>query len=244
MMIVFAKLMACCSCTFITKNVWSIVNNIDNFAGMNWCKFIVYQLWHSANKWKEPGCSKKTVYGCPALLVVSILCSNYVFSAAVKMMCIHSLVQWCFVQLLEKISVSVCNLSCTAYSLSRFIITKFASLIFFMIRSGPLLSCYWLSLAMVLKEWSARIQKRRCPSEWKKLTESLRVLSVMHFLSECHSATAIFISWEQYRSALRSSSFLHFQFSRLLREDWSACLWIGSLTGAFLNEFGHSFLVQ
>ena len=60
------------------------------------------------------------------------------FSAAVKIMCIHSLVQWCFVQLLEKISVSVCNLSCTAYPLSRFVITKFSSLIFFMIRSGPL----------------------------------------------------------------------------------------------------------
>lgn len=47
-----AKLIACCSCTFITKNVWSIVNNIDNFAGMNWCRFIVDQLLPYANKWK------------------------------------------------------------------------------------------------------------------------------------------------------------------------------------------------
>jgi hypothetical protein len=34
------------------------------------------------------------------------------------------------------------------------------------------------------------------------------------------------------------------EFSPLLVFKAAACLWIGSLTGAFMNEFGHSFLVQ
>ncbi|CAL4907786.1 unnamed protein product [Urochloa decumbens] len=73
MMIVFDKLLACRSSIFITAHAWRLVQNIDNFGDMNWCKFTVNQLWHSARKWKEPGGNKNVVYGCPAFLVMLYL---------------------------------------------------------------------------------------------------------------------------------------------------------------------------
>lgn len=88
MMIVFAKLLACSSSFYVNKSAWGMVENIYNFGNMNRCKFTLNQLRYSASMWKKPGGRKSTVFGCPAFLVVSILCNNYIFFSAVKMLSI------------------------------------------------------------------------------------------------------------------------------------------------------------
>ncbi|CAL4907784.1 unnamed protein product [Urochloa decumbens] len=71
MMIVLSKLLACDSNLFIRDKVWSMVQSIDNFGDMNWCKFTVDNLKYSANLWKSG--MKSYAFGCSALIVMYYL---------------------------------------------------------------------------------------------------------------------------------------------------------------------------
>ncbi|TVU19035.1 hypothetical protein EJB05_35161 [Eragrostis curvula] len=73
MMVVLAKLLACNYNLYITEYIWGMVQNIDNFGNMNWCKFVVEHLRHSARLWKKCGGKKNSVHGCTALLVMYYL---------------------------------------------------------------------------------------------------------------------------------------------------------------------------
>ncbi|CAL5094562.1 unnamed protein product [Urochloa decumbens] len=71
MMVVLSKLLACDSNLFIRDKVWSMVQSIDNFGDMNWCKFTVDNLKYSASLWNSG--MKSYAFGCSALIVMYYL---------------------------------------------------------------------------------------------------------------------------------------------------------------------------
>ncbi|KAL6620116.1 hypothetical protein ACP70R_035255 [Stipagrostis hirtigluma subsp. patula] len=87
MMIVFAKLLACNTNFFISSSVWSLVQDIDNFGNMDWCKFVVNHLWYSASMWKKQDGNRTAVYGCCAFLVIFYLDN---LNCTLKMRCVDT----------------------------------------------------------------------------------------------------------------------------------------------------------
>ncbi|CAN6328522.1 unnamed protein product [Urochloa humidicola] len=71
MMVVLSKLLACDYSLFINTKIWSMVQSIDNFGDMNWCKFTVDYLRYSASLWKSG--MKSHAFGCSALIVMYYL---------------------------------------------------------------------------------------------------------------------------------------------------------------------------
>jgi hypothetical protein len=55
------ELLCCCSSLYISEDVWGIVQNIKNFGNMNWCKFTIDQLRHSASMCKKPGARDRKI---------------------------------------------------------------------------------------------------------------------------------------------------------------------------------------
>ncbi|KAL6906338.1 hypothetical protein ACP4OV_003939 [Aristida adscensionis] len=87
MMIVLTRLLACQSSSSITGSAWSMVQDIDNFDKMNWCKFIFDHLNYAANMWKKGAGKRYTVYGCCAFLVIYYLDN---LDCMLKMSCIET----------------------------------------------------------------------------------------------------------------------------------------------------------